>query len=86
MRIDKLIHVGDVMKMNSNIISELYQERNRPQPKALTFKPGQILNGKILKVFPNICCNFAGWIAKGSCSIGSFFSSERKILVSSSVW
>ena len=41
------------MKMNSNIISELYQERNRPQPKALTFKPGQILNGKILKLFPN---------------------------------
>ena len=41
------------MKMNSNIISELYQERNRPQPKALTFKPGQIFNGKILKVFPN---------------------------------
>ena len=41
------------MKMNSNIISELFQSRNIPQVQAINFKPGQILNGKILKLFPN---------------------------------
>jgi hypothetical protein len=39
--------------MNRNIISELFQSRNIPQPQALSFKPGQILNGKILKLYPN---------------------------------
>ena len=34
---DKWIHVGDVMKMSSNIITELYQEGNTSQPKDLYF-------------------------------------------------
>ena len=39
--------------MNSNIITELFQARNIPRSQSLSFKPGQILNGKILKLFPN---------------------------------
>ena len=41
------------MKMSSNSITELYHGGYTSQQRDLSFKPGQILNGKILKLFPN---------------------------------
>src|SRR3954452_9126835 len=41
------------MKMSSNSITELYHGGYTLQQRDLSFKPGQILNGKILKLFPN---------------------------------
>ena len=41
------------MKMNRSIVSDLSQAKNVSPTQAVSFKPGQILNGKILKLFPN---------------------------------